>query len=172
MIDWTDARGASRASLLAPFLKPSTQVLAIYTTLESTSDNIANFCANPVTEICPLSFPTSMMPEETNKLDGALIEWRRSLMDDLSDHALRPKRWAMGHVERPGTRHHPDSPSKEAFAVIMAIGWESVEAHFKAKETDVYKNAIRPIRYKLLQTGPGFLKGEVLNMSHVRFQPC
>lgn len=75
----------------------------------------------------------------------------------------------MGHVDRPGVRAHPTSPSGEAFVVFMVIGWKSVEAHVKVRETSQYRGNLSPISDNLLPTGSGLLPGESLGMTHVKF---
>jgi hypothetical protein len=70
----------------------------------------------------------------------------------------------MGHVDRPNTVQHDKSPSGQARIHLLAVGWESTEAHEDAKQTKEFIDGIAPIREKLLPPVPG------LEMKHVRFQ--
>lgn len=165
--DWTDTRGASRAKLLTPYLQPETEVLTMYTTL-TPSMSIKQLCENPVTQLCPLTFPTSLTPDEHHRLNTALVNIRTQELESSVVEA-RPLNWFMGHVDRPGIRMHPTSPSGEAFVILMVIGWESVEAHVKVRETDQFKGNLERISENLLPTGTGLLPGDSLGMTHVKF---
>ncbi|RJE20588.1 hypothetical protein PHISCL_07074 [Aspergillus sclerotialis] len=167
-VDWTDTRGASRAKLLTPFLQPETEVLTMYTTL-TPSMSIKELCKNPVTQLCPLTFPTSLTPDEHSRLNTSLANIRTQELTSPVDDA-RPLNWFMGHVDRPGIRTHPTSPSGEAFVVLMVIGWESVEAHVKVRDTEQFRGNLEGITDNLLPTGSGLLPGESLGMTHVKFQ--
>lgn len=169
IIAWDDIRGASRASLLANYLAPNTEVLSMYTTLMP-PPTIPTLCSNPVTELGPLTFPTSLTPGENNDLNNALVKLRTDTMDLPDDSAARPRQWSMGHVDRPGVQGHPSSASGEAFVVVLVIGWESVEAHRKARELGPFKQNIAPIAKRMLPTGPGLLPGKEWGMAHVRFR--
>ena len=70
----------------------------------------------------------------------------------------------MGHVDRPSTVQHAKSPSGHAILHLLAIGWETVEAHVQAKETEQFQQAIAPIREKMLPPVPG------LEIKHVSFK--
>lgn len=70
----------------------------------------------------------------------------------------------MGHVDRPSTIKHGKSPSGMAVLHLLAVGWESVEAHMNAKQTEQFGRSIAPIREKMLGPVPG------LELKHVRFQ--
>lgn len=100
---------------------------------------------------------------ETRQLSTDLINFRRALVEQLPQQA-RPKSWAMGHVERPSKLPHVESPDGKAVVRFLAVGWDSVDAHARAKKTDTFVEAIRPIREKMLSPIPG------LEMKHVSFQ--
>lgn len=70
----------------------------------------------------------------------------------------------MGQVERPITVAHEQSSSGHAIVYLLAVGWETVEVHKAAKETQEFVAGITPIREKMLPPVPG------LEMKHVRFQ--
>lgn len=164
---WSDARGASRAALLIPYLQPQTEVLTMYTTLMPNLD-IRELCANPITELCPMTFPTSLTPDEHNKLNQALVNTRIAALKEIPQE-VQPRNWWMGHVDRPGKREHPTSPSGEAFVVFILVGWESVEAHKKARETEAYRRHRDEIKGRLLPTGTRLLPGTGLGMTHAKF---
>lgn len=165
--DWADARGASRAKLLTPFLQPQSEVLTMYITL-TPAMGIGELCANPITQLCPFTFPTSLSPDEHNRLNQLLINLRVDGMENTAVE-VRPRNWWMGHVDRPGTRAHPTSPSGEAFVVLMVVGWESVEAHLRVRDTEPHRRSMRPIKEWLLPTGSALLPGEGLGLTHVKF---
>lgn len=70
----------------------------------------------------------------------------------------------MGHVDRPSKLPHETSPSGHAVVHLLAVGWDSVDAHLKAKDTEKFVESIAPIREKMLAIIPG------LEMKHVSFQ--
>lgn len=70
----------------------------------------------------------------------------------------------MGHVDRPSKLPHENSPSGQAFAHLLAVGWENIEAHLKVKETEKFVQSIAPLREKMLPPIPG------LEIKHVSFQ--
>lgn len=74
-----------------------------------------------------------------------------------------PLSWTMGQLDRPSKLDHANSPSGQALVHFLAVGWESVEAHLKAKETDKFTEGIAPLREKMLAPIPG------LQMRHVSF---
>ncbi|RMJ25153.1 hypothetical protein PHISP_03980 [Aspergillus sp. HF37] len=175
VLAWADARGTSRSVLLQPYLAPTTEVLTLFTTLTPAVD-IGTLCGNPVTELCPLTFPTSLTPDKHNEVNEALIKLRSEMLENIqvSDgeeaKKVRPRNWSMGHVDRPGTRSHPTSPSGEAFVVFLFIGWESVDAHLRARETEQFLENMKPLREMMLPTGAGLLPGSGWGMSHAIFR--
>ncbi|KAJ5595042.1 uncharacterized protein N7459_001250 [Penicillium hispanicum] len=164
VVDWTDARGSSTMAHLKPFLAEIPQgPTAVFTTLSPSIVDSDTLTSNPVTELCPLAFPGSLTIPERKQLDGNLINFRTALMEQLPQ-AEAPKSWAMGHVDRPSTVPHEKSPSGDAIMHLLTVGWESVEAHMKAKQTEQFVQSIAPIREKMLSPVPG------LEMKHVSFK--
>lgn len=160
---WGDARGAARASTLSPFLDPDTEAVALYTTLSPPIDSASDtLTANPVTELVGLAFSTSITPLEHKKLDEHLVNFRNTLLKKLPE-ASRPKSWSMGHIDRPGSIQHPNSPSGQVLVQFLAVGWESVDAHRAARETAAFSETIAPIREKMLPPPKG------LETRHVSF---
>lgn len=96
-------------------------------------------------------------------LSGDLINFRAALVEKMPQEA-GPQSWAMGHVDRPSPLKHEKSPTGQAVLHYLAVGWESVETHKKAKETEQFGRSIAPIRQKMLPPVPG------LEMKHVKFQ--
>lgn len=103
-----------------------------------------------------------MTPDEHKALSDDLINFRVALTENLPE-ASRPKSWAMGYVERPGTLQHEKSGDGQAFVHLLAVGWESVEKHMEIKGTKEFTGSIQPIREKMLSPVPG------LGMKHVSF---
>lgn len=173
---WADARGTAPSVLLQPYLAPTTEVRTLFTTLTPAMD-IGALCGNPVTELCPLTFPTSLTPDQHKEVNEALIKLRGEMLENIqvpdgeeAAKTVRPRNWSMGHVDRPGIRSHPTSPSGEAFVVFLFIGWESVEAHLRARETEQFQENIKPLKEKMLPTGAGLLPGSGCGMSHAIFR--
>lgn len=110
-----------------------------------------------------LPFPSNLPVPEAKALNADLINFRTALVEQLPQ-AEGPRSWTMGHVERPGTVQHAKSPNGQAVTHLLAVGWESVEVHQKAKETEQFSKGIAPIRQKMLPPVPG------LEMKHVSFQ--
>lgn len=140
----------------------------MYTTLTPPLD-IGTLCASPVNELCPLTFATSLTPDEYNAVGAALAKTRIELLENTPNPSDRPHHISMGHVDRPGIRSHPTSPSGEAFVIFIIVGWESVEAHKRARETAQFKENFPPVGEKMLPTGPGLLPGSGWGMSHAKF---
>ncbi|CAL5868342.1 uncharacterized protein PFLUO_LOCUS2567 [Penicillium psychrofluorescens] len=165
VVDWTDARGSTISNSLTPFLDPSNSQppIALYATLTPPISNTDTLTQNPVTELCILPFASSLTTEETKQLHSDLISFRTTLVEQLPQ-TVGPRSWAMGHVDRPSTIKHGKSPSGMAVLHLLAVGWESVEAHMNAKQTEQFGRSIAPIREKMLGPVPG------LELKHVRFQ--
>lgn len=104
-----------------------------------------------------------MTVSETKQLNADLINFRTAVVEQLAPEA-GPKSWAMGHIDRPSVVPHAKSPSGEATVDLLVVGWESIEAHKKAKETAPFISRIAPIRERMLPPVPG------LEMKHVSFQ--
>ncbi|KAJ5380715.1 uncharacterized protein N7496_003143 [Penicillium cataractarum] len=165
VIEWTDARCAITSCLLKPFLVEEDQpITAIYATLSPPIGSTETLTKNPVTELCFLAFPNNMSACETRQLDAELINFRTALVVQLPQE-MGPRSWSMGHVDRPSTVKHGTSPNGLATVHLLAVGWETMEAHDDAKKTKEFVDAIAPIREKLLL--PPVPDMEV---KHVRFQ--
>ncbi|KAJ5225836.1 hypothetical protein N7468_007061 [Penicillium chermesinum] len=165
VVDWTDARGSANTDEIHPFLDDKAQapLVSVYTTLSPAGSGADALVTNPVTEICALNFPDSLSVAEVKELHGDLTNFRAALMDKMPA-GTGPQSWAMGQVDRPSTVPHPKSPSGKAVVQLLAVGWESVEVHKKAKETEQFGSSIAPIREKMLPQLPGF------EMKHVSFK--
>lgn len=137
--------------------------MAIYTTLSPPIRSSDTFTKNPVTELCFLPFPSNMSASDMRQLHADLINFRTALVVQLPQ-AARPRSWTMGQVDRPITVAHEQSSSGHAIVYLLAVGWESVEVHKTARETQEFVAGFTPIREKMLPLLPG------LEMRHVRFQ--
>lgn len=73
------------------------------------------------------------------------------------------KSWSMGEVDRPSLVQHAKSPSGQATLHLLVVGWESIDAHKKSRETEQFVSSISPIREKSLGAIPG------LEVKHVSF---
>lgn len=104
-----------------------------------------------------------MTVPETKQLNADLINFRTAIVEQLPPE-FGPRSWAMGHVDRPSILPHSKSPSGEVTVQLVVVGWESVEAHMKAKESAQFVSGIAPIREKMVSPVPG------LEMKHVSFQ--
>lgn len=163
--EWTDARCAITSSLLKPFLVNEDQpITAIYATLSPPISSTDTLTQNPVTELCFLAFANNMSACDTRQLDAELINFRTALAVQLPQE-MGPRSWSMGYVHRPSTVKHGTSPTGLATVHLLAVGWETMEAHDDAKKTKEFVDAIAPIREKLLL--PPVPDMEV---KHVRFQ--
>ncbi|RAH85933.1 hypothetical protein BO86DRAFT_453104 [Aspergillus japonicus CBS 114.51] len=168
-IDWTDAHtGANPTTTLHPFLpEDHPEITTIFATLApattssspSSPDDDANknknptttatLRSNPVTELWTPAFPTSLTPEEINAVHADLVGLRAAVTEHLPD-GKRAVSFAVGQVERPGTMTHEQSETGEAFVVVVAAGWASVEVHLAGKETEAFQDAIGKVRGRLL----------------------
>lgn len=150
---------------MQPFLaEDDERITTIYATPSPPISSTDTLTKNPVTELCFLPFPNNMSATETRQLNADLIKFRTALFVQLPQEQ-GPCSWAMGHVDRPSTMEHGQSPTGRAMVHLLAVGWESVEAHGNAKKTKEFVDSIAPIREKLLAPPvPG------LEMKHVSFQ--
>ena len=130
--------------------------MAIYTTLRPPISSSDTLTKNPVTELAFLLFPSNMSASDTRQLHADLIDFRTTLVEQLPQ-AAGPRSWTMGQVDR-------QSSSGHAIVHLLAVGWETVEVHKAAKETQEFVAGITPIRETMLPPLPG------LEMKHVRFQ--
>ncbi|RAL16265.1 uncharacterized protein BO97DRAFT_440069 [Aspergillus homomorphus CBS 101889] len=165
-IDWADAHaGANPNTTLTPFLPPDTQTITtVFGTLTpSPLTSTATFTKNPVTELFAPAFPTSLSPEEVTQVHDDLIGLRAAMTEGLPE-GQRALSFSMGQVERPGTMTHEQSETGEAFVVVVAAGWESVEAHKAGKETEGFQAAIQRVRGRMLAPVQG------LALRHVAFK--
>ncbi|KAJ5759371.1 hypothetical protein N7520_006527 [Penicillium odoratum] len=162
-INWTDARGSASTEVLTPYLEPDSQPpTAIYATLSPSLCSAEALTDGPVTELCALPFASSLSVPEKKQLNADFINFRKALVEQLPEGS-GPRSWSMGHVDRPSVVQHAKSPSGQAVLHFLVIGWESVDAHKKATETELFVSTISPIREKLLGPIPG------LEMKHVSF---
>ncbi|CAI7611964.1 unnamed protein product [Penicillium discolor] len=165
VVDWTDPRSTINVHLLEPFLDPENPQppSTLHITFSPPLSCTETLTKNPVTELCTLSFPSDLDALAVRQINADLINFRTTLVEQLPQSA-GPRSWSMGHVDRPSKLPHEKSASGQAFAHLLAVGWESMEAHLKAKETQKYIQSIAPLREKMLAPIPG------LGIKHVSFQ--
>jgi hypothetical protein len=163
--DWSDPRTATDKSLLDRFLAPDNPQAptSIYVTLTPPISTTSTLTKNPVTELCSLPFASTISALEQRQLDTDLINFRAALMEQLPQ-STGPCSWAMGYIDRPTKLVHANSPSGHAVVHFLTVGWDSVEAHMKAKESTKFSESMAPLRKKMLAPIPG------LEMKHVSFQ--
>ncbi|KAL4887176.1 hypothetical protein BJY04DRAFT_48913 [Aspergillus karnatakaensis] len=168
-IDWSDAHSGIQQynSPLSPYLEPNTQITTIFTTLQPTdseeSPATQTLLSNPITEIAPLPFPTSLSPSDRSKLSADLVTFRKAIVEE-AEEKVRSKTFLVGQVERPGEFPSEKSESGQAFVSLLVVGWESYEQHQQAREADAFSEKIKPVRER---TVPPL---EKLGMKHVKFQ--
>ncbi|KAJ5189313.1 hypothetical protein N7491_005641 [Penicillium cf. griseofulvum] len=165
VVDWTDARSSINIQLLDPFLAPDNPQppSSLRVTFSPSLSSTGTLTRNPVTELCTLSFPTDLEVPAVKKINAELISFRTALVEQLPQSA-GPRSWSMGHVDRPSKLPHEKSPTGQAFAHLLVVGWDSIDAHLKAKETDKFVQSIAPLREQMLPPIPG------LEIKHVSFQ--
>ncbi|CAG7931427.1 unnamed protein product [Penicillium olsonii] len=163
--DWSDARSSTDQNMLDPFLAEDNaqQPTSVYVTLSPPISATATLTQNPVTELCALPYASTLSVLEAKQINANLISFRTALMEQAPQMA-GPRSWAMGQLDRPCKLDHALSPSGKATVHFMAVGWDSVDAHLKAKETEKFVEGIGPLREKMLAPIPG------LEMKHVSFQ--
>ncbi|KAL4919870.1 hypothetical protein BDW62DRAFT_177876 [Aspergillus aurantiobrunneus] len=167
-IDWSDAHSGIQQtnSPLEPYLEADTQITTLFTTLQPTeSKNLATetLVSNPITELAPLAFPTSLSSSDRSSLRANLVSLRNTLAEEVEEK-LRSKSFLLGQVERPGEFEHGKSESGQAFVQLLAVGWESYEQHQEARGTEGFKRRIAPIREQMIAPL------NRLSMKHVSFQ--
>jgi len=134
-IDWDSIekhKEFEASAKYGPFLQRFSGVIAgpptIYHADFLPADALARATAAPVTEVVALNFAGEAgVPSGTME---ALLKFRQSIID-----ANVP-----GFVDAAGgpTYEEIEIDGTKGKAVIMAIGWESVEAHTKYRETSVF----------------------------------
>ncbi|KAJ5537407.1 hypothetical protein N7513_010593 [Penicillium frequentans] len=162
-INWTDARGSASTEHLTPYLDPNAQPpTSIYATLSPPLCSADALTENPITELCTLSFANPLSAPEKRQLNGDLINFRTAMIEQLPKGSGL-KSWSMGEVDRPSLVQHAKSPSGQATLHLLVVGWESIDAHKKSRETEQFVSSISPIREKSLGAIPG------LEVKHVSF---
>lgn len=136
---------------------------SLHLTLSPPISSTETLTKNPVTELCTLPFASDLDIPASKKLNADLIQFRTALLEELPQ-AAGPRSWSMGHVDRPSKLPHEKSASGHAVVHLIAAGWDSVDAHVKAKQTETFVESIAPIRERMLAPIPG------LEMKHVSFQ--
>ncbi|KAL3471876.1 hypothetical protein BJX99DRAFT_236525 [Aspergillus californicus] len=169
-VDWSDAHGGVQQSSapLPDFIAPNTQITTIFTTLQPTdidteSAATATLSSNPITELTPLAFPTTLSPDERHSLSADLVTFRKALVEEAEEN-VRAKTFLSGQVERPGEFPHDKSQSGQVFVHFVALGWDTFEQHQEAKGLEAFGKTIAPIREKMVAPL------EKLGMKHVEFQ--
>ncbi|KAL4803755.1 hypothetical protein BDV18DRAFT_38988 [Aspergillus unguis] len=167
-IDWSDAHSGIQQtnSPLGPFLEQNTQITTVFTTLMPTDEKspaTSTLVSNPITEIAPLAFPTSLSSADRSAISADLTALRKTLVEEV-ESKVRSKSFLLGQVERPGEFEHEKSDSKQAFVHLLVIGWNSHEQHQEARGTDGFKSKIEPIRKSMVSPL------DLLGMKHVKFQ--
>ncbi|KAJ5583279.1 hypothetical protein N7535_001899 [Penicillium sp. DV-2018c] len=165
VVEWSDAHSTTNLRLLDPFLATENPlpVVSLYVTMSPPICDTETLTKNPVTELCTLLFPGDYDVADLRELNADLINFRTALLEQLPP-SERPRSWSMGHVDRPSKMPHEYSPNGQAFAHFLAVGWDSVDAHMKARETEIFKGSIASLREKMLRPLPG------LELKHVSFQ--
>ncbi|KAJ5129641.1 uncharacterized protein N7515_005680 [Penicillium bovifimosum] len=165
VVEWNDARSTADLRLLDPLLATENPrpVTSLYVTLSPPISDTETLTKNRVTELCTLLFPGDYDVADLRELNADLNNFRTALVEQLPPSA-GPRSWSMGHVDRPSKVPHERSPDGQAFMHFLAVGWDSIHAHMKAKETDEFKKSIAPLREKMLGPIPG------LELKHVSFQ--
>lgn len=142
------------------------KVISFFVTLNPPISSTASLTKNPVTELVSLAISSELeiKPDEHRKWHDDLVRFRSSLLEKLSPDDIKAQSCSMGHIERPATFDHPESPSGKAMVYFMAIGWQAKEKHIAATKTKEFGDTIEPIQEKMLTP----LKG--LEMRHVSFK--
>ncbi|KAJ5612995.1 hypothetical protein N7510_006189 [Penicillium lagena] len=163
----SNAKGEALLQALRTVYQQSGQKSSVWGRSAEDEDNLVwvvdTLTKNPVTDLSILPFASSLAASETMQLHSDLISFRTTLVGQLPQ-TVRPRSWAMGQIDRPSMVKHDKSPSGMAVLHLLAVGWESVEAHMNAKQTEEFGRSIAPIRDKMLGPVPG------LGLKHVRFQ--
>ncbi|KAI1834415.1 hypothetical protein DTO006G1_48 [Penicillium roqueforti] len=165
VVDWTDPRSTIDIQLINEFLAPDNPQppSSLRVTFSPPLSATETLTKNPVTELCTLSFPSDLEVSGMKQIDADLISFRIAMVEQLPQ-SMGPRSWSMGHVDRPSKLPHENSPSGQAFAHLLAVGWNSMEAHRKADKTENYARSMAPLRKKMLPPIPG------LETKHVSFQ--
>ncbi|OJJ64514.1 hypothetical protein ASPSYDRAFT_139709 [Aspergillus sydowii CBS 593.65] len=167
-IDWSDSHSGIQQtnSPLDPFLEQDTQLTTLYTTLQPSdleAPATQAILSNPITELTPLAFPTSLSKSDRSALSADLVNFRTTLLQEVEEN-VRSKTFLLGQVERPGEFEHDKSDSGQVFVQFLVVGWESYDQHQEARGTDGFKQRITPIREKMISPL------NRLGMKHVKFQ--
>lgn len=123
----------------------------------------ATLASNPITELAPLAFPTSLSSSDRSSLNADITALRKTIVEEVEEK-VRCQSFLVGQVERPGEFEHAKSDSGQAFVYFLVIGWESYERHQEARGTDGFKGRIEPIRKTMVAPL------DRLGMKHVKFQ--
>ncbi|KAL9113947.1 MAG: hypothetical protein Q9227_002081 [Pyrenula ochraceoflavens] len=110
----------------------------------------------PATEVAMFSVQPTI---DKIAVETAVAKLMDVVQHDIPNHARGCSTgWVVEEIE------HPDAEGGKALGYACMVGWESVDAHMKARETDAFAQAIAPVRKVALQPLPG------KSMLHVHFQ--
>ncbi|KAH8704847.1 hypothetical protein BGW36DRAFT_392603 [Talaromyces proteolyticus] len=172
VIEWADATNSIQLSRLEPFIDNDgdssnkydpTKLITFFTTLNPPISTTETLTTNPVTELVNFLMPSDISAENLSKFNRDIVTFRNETQK-VQPADIKPVSWSMGHVERPVTIDHRDTPSGKAKAYFMAIGWQSKEKHTAARETKEFKETVAPLRTVMVSPVKG------LEMRHVKFQ--
>ncbi|KAL4932627.1 uncharacterized protein BDV17DRAFT_168709 [Aspergillus undulatus] len=167
-IDWSDSHSGIQqtSSPLADFVEENTNITKLFTTLLPTDTDIpatSTLTSNPITELAPLPFPTTLSSDDRSAVSAALVSLRKACNED-NEEKVRSKSFLVGQVERPGELEHQKAEGGKVFVHLLAVGWESYEQHQEARESEGFQKSIGPIRERM---APPM---EKLGMKHIKFQ--
>lgn len=92
--------------------------------------------AAPVTELATFTLP----PSSTDAFNASLGPFAETVSKTADGCAGVAKGWSVEDVE------HEKLDDGKGKACLLAVGWQSVEAHMAYRETEGFKGAIGPLR--------------------------
>ncbi|PGH13030.1 hypothetical protein AJ80_06514 [Polytolypa hystricis UAMH7299] len=155
----TTALLPSLTPLLAPSTKPQTYLLAVSEPITQTI-----LLQSRVIELVVLALPATLSPTEKSNVTNSVTALSDALLSLSTSRCVAAQSVTPAWAIEPASVPHVDSPSGTAVLKALIVGWESKEAHERARETEAFKRTIMPIREVVLKGVEG------LEMRHVRFQ--
>jgi hypothetical protein len=117
--------------------------------------------STPVTEVAFFALPKSASDSQKSALEDTVLNLAQTCIEGSSGSENKATSFATGWVLE-DMDHHAGTEGK-AISFGLMLGWESKEAHLRAKETDAFQKAVQPVRDLTLPSEPG------RGLYHVRF---
>lgn len=103
--------------------------------------NFSDAASAPITEVATWYFPTSY---DTHEWDTGVVKFNKTLRESAEGFHGVSSGWSIDDVPHKSL----EDVGGKGKAFVLAVGWESLEAHTKYRDTDAFKETIGLLRNK------------------------